>query len=132
MGGVAAAELTQEGEVVMCAGAVHTPQLLQLSGIGPANLLRDLNINVVADLAGVGQNLQVGVAVRLHPGLGPRRNKGIGGRVSIQELEFLAVPPPSGGGAGTSLCVCMCVCGCVCALVWLRMCPTACLIYGDG
>jgi choline dehydrogenase len=44
-------------DVVMCAGAVGTPQLLMLSGIGPAEHLRETGINVVADLPGVGSNL---------------------------------------------------------------------------
>jgi choline dehydrogenase len=46
------------GEVIVCAGAVGTPQLLLLSGIGPARQLRALNINVVADIPAVGKNLQ--------------------------------------------------------------------------
>ncbi len=46
------------GEVVLCGGAINTPQLLQLSGIGGAELLRGLGIEVVADVPGVGQNLQ--------------------------------------------------------------------------
>ena len=45
-------------EVILCAGAVGSPQLLMLSGIGPAALLRELGIEPVADVAGVGQNLQ--------------------------------------------------------------------------
>jgi len=45
-------------EVVLAAGAVGSPQLLLLSGIGPAGALRALGLDVVADLAGVGQNLQ--------------------------------------------------------------------------
>jgi len=45
-------------EVLVCAGAYNTPQLLQLSGIGPAEHLRELGIDVVADRAGVGANLQ--------------------------------------------------------------------------
>jgi len=45
-------------EVVLSAGAIQTPQLLQLSGIGPAGLLRAHRIDVVADLPGVGGNLQ--------------------------------------------------------------------------
>jgi|TARA_B100001750_G_C15512348_1_gene604529 choline dehydrogenase len=44
--------------VVCCAGALNTPQLLQLSGIGPKRLLEKLEIPVVADLSGVGENLQ--------------------------------------------------------------------------
>jgi choline dehydrogenase len=43
-------------EIVVCAGALESPRLLQLSGIGPANHLRDIGIDVVADLPGVGAN----------------------------------------------------------------------------
>jgi choline dehydrogenase len=46
------------GEVVLCGGAINSPQLLQLSGVGPASLLGPLGIDVVADLPGVGANLQ--------------------------------------------------------------------------
>lgn len=49
--------LTAAGEVVLCAGAIDTPRLLLLSGIGPAPQLRELGIPVVADLEGVGENL---------------------------------------------------------------------------
>jgi len=45
-------------EVVVCQGAIGSPQLLMLSGIGPADHLRSLGIEVKADLAGVGQNMQ--------------------------------------------------------------------------
>jgi choline dehydrogenase len=48
---------TAEREVLLCGGAINTPQLLQLSGIGPADLLRRLGIPVKHDLAGVGANL---------------------------------------------------------------------------
>jgi choline dehydrogenase len=47
-----------EREVILSAGALQSPQLLQLSGIGPAELLRRHGIDVVADLPGVGENLQ--------------------------------------------------------------------------
>lgn len=46
------------GQVVCAGGAFNTPQLLQLSGIGDATLLKGLDIEVVADLPGVGANLQ--------------------------------------------------------------------------
>jgi choline dehydrogenase len=45
-------------EVVLAAGAIGSPQLLLLSGVGPGDHLRDLDIDVKADLPGVGANLQ--------------------------------------------------------------------------
>ena len=45
-------------EVILCGGAINTPQLLQLSGVGNAEELQALGIDVVADLPGVGENLQ--------------------------------------------------------------------------
>jgi len=51
-------------EVVLCAGSIGSPQILQLSGIGPAALLRDHGIDVVADLPGVGANLQDHLQIR--------------------------------------------------------------------
>ncbi len=48
----------EAGEVVLCGGAFNSPQLLQLSGVGPAAQLRALGIDVVGDLPGVGENLQ--------------------------------------------------------------------------
>jgi choline dehydrogenase len=45
-------------EVILCAGAFNSPQLLQLSGVGPAGLLKSHGIPVQADLNGVGANLQ--------------------------------------------------------------------------
>ncbi|MCL4151792.1 UNVERIFIED_CONTAM: hypothetical protein GTU68_057674 [Idotea baltica] len=45
-------------EVILCGGSINSPHLLMISGIGPADHLRLHQINVVADLPGVGQNLQ--------------------------------------------------------------------------
>ncbi|MGH3627211.1 MAG: choline dehydrogenase, partial [Sciscionella sp.] len=45
-------------EIICCGGAINTPQLLQLSGVGNASELRALGVDVVADLPGVGENLQ--------------------------------------------------------------------------
>lgn len=46
------------GEVILCAGAIETPRLMQLSGVGNAEELRSHGIAVVADLPGVGENFQ--------------------------------------------------------------------------
>lgn len=46
-----------DGEVIVCCGAFDSPRLLLLSGIGPADDLRALGVDVVADRAGVGENL---------------------------------------------------------------------------
>ena len=53
-----------EGEVVLCAGSIGSPQILQLSGIGPAALLQQHGIAVVQDLPGVGANLQDHLQIR--------------------------------------------------------------------
>jgi choline dehydrogenase len=45
-------------EVILCGGAVNSPQLLQLSGVGPAALLSEHGVPVVVDARGVGENLQ--------------------------------------------------------------------------
>jgi choline dehydrogenase len=52
-------------EVLLAAGAIQSPQLLQLSGIGPGALLRKHDIAVVRDLPGVGENLQDHLQFRL-------------------------------------------------------------------
>lgn len=52
-------------EVILSAGALQSPQLLQLSGIGPASLLQGNGISVTHDLPGVGQNLQDHLQLRL-------------------------------------------------------------------
>jgi len=46
------------GEIICCSGAINSPQLLQVSGIGNAAELRALGIDVVQDVPGVGENLQ--------------------------------------------------------------------------
>lgn len=45
-------------EVILCGGVFNSPQLMQLSGLGPSSLLQDFGIPVIADLAGVGENLR--------------------------------------------------------------------------
>ena len=50
--------VAQAGEVILCGGAINSPQLLQLSGIGPAGVLADAGVEPVVDVPGVGENLQ--------------------------------------------------------------------------
>lgn len=52
-------------EVVLCCGALNTPKLLQISGIGPASLLTKIGADVLVDLPGVGENLRDHYAVRM-------------------------------------------------------------------
>ncbi|KAF4622779.1 hypothetical protein G7Y89_g14247 [Cudoniella acicularis] len=49
-------KVTANKEIILAAGTIHTPQILQLSGVGPRSLLESANITVVHDLPGVGQN----------------------------------------------------------------------------
>jgi choline dehydrogenase len=55
---------TATAEVILCAGSIVSPQLLQLSGIGPAALLQQHGIDVVVDAPGVGANLQDHLQIR--------------------------------------------------------------------
>jgi choline dehydrogenase len=52
-------------EVLLCGGSINSPQLLQLSGIGPADLLAENGVAVVHDLPGVGENLQDHIGARV-------------------------------------------------------------------
>jgi choline dehydrogenase len=69
-------------EVILCAGAIHTPRLLLLSGVGPHADLERLDIETVIDLAGVGRNLQDHLWIRglcfeaKHPLPAPNYNLG--------------------------------------------------------
>jgi choline dehydrogenase len=52
-------------EVLLCGGAINSPQILQLSGIGPGALLQSLGIEIKHDLPGVGENLQDHIGGRI-------------------------------------------------------------------
>ena len=54
-----------QGEVILSAGAIGSPQLLQVSGVGPGDLLQEHNIDVVHALPGVGGNLQDHLQLRM-------------------------------------------------------------------
>ncbi len=86
--------------VVMSAGAMNTPRLLMLSGIGPAEHLKAMGVDVVQDLPGVGGNLQDHSAVHLVNAVNARtlNNDANGLRAPLQLLKMLF----SGTGALTT------------------------------
>ena len=80
-------------EVILAGGTLQSPQLLQLSGIGPAQQLSDLGLPVVSDLPGVGQNLRehrmMMVQFRLRGTNSLNRQFG-GWRLGANVLQYLA------------------------------------------
>lgn len=60
----AAFSVEASGEVLLCAGAIGSPHLLQVSGIGPGEWLREIGVDVVCDAANVGRHLQDHLQVR--------------------------------------------------------------------
>ena len=66
-------------EVLLCGGAINSPQILQLSGIGPGNLLQSLGIEVKHGLPGVGENLQDHIGGRII-------NRCVDGTVTMNEI----------------------------------------------
>lgn len=80
-------------EVILAGGAVNSPQLLQLSGIGNGELLRQHGVAVVCDLPGVGENLQdhylTGVRYRLKAGAASINAMSKGGRLAAEALKYV-------------------------------------------
>jgi choline dehydrogenase len=107
--GQASQVMNARQEVILSAGSIGSPQILQLSGIGPGALLASKSVNVVHDLAGVGENLhdhlQVRSVYKVHNTvtLNQRANSLIG--KAIMGLEYLfyktgpLTMPPSQLGA---------------------------------
>jgi len=58
-------EIRARREIILSGGSVNTPQLLQLSGIGPAQLLKNIGVKVLQELPGVGENLRDHFALRM-------------------------------------------------------------------
>lgn len=63
--GAATITVKANKEIVLCAGWLHTPQILQRSGVGPQALLQSAGITTQVDLPGVGANLQDHAAAQL-------------------------------------------------------------------
>jgi choline dehydrogenase len=97
-----------EHEIILCGGTVNSPQLLMLSGIGPADHLSHLNIPVVVDAPAVGRNLQnhpsyalrfaCSQLVTAYKYLNPRAALGIGLRYAITHRSSLAESYVATGG----------------------------------
>ena len=90
-------------EVILAAGALQSPQLLMLSGIGPADHLREHGIDVVADLPGVGENLQDHLEAHLKfrcPHKGMTKNKLVARhRIMMAGVQwYLSKTGPAAGG----------------------------------
>jgi choline dehydrogenase len=80
-------------EVILCGGAINSPQLLQLSGVGNAALLRASGVEVVSDVRGVGENLQdhyvITMTWRLRPGTVSVNELTRGGRFLGETMKYL-------------------------------------------
>ena len=102
-----AQRLNANAEVIVSAGAVNSPQILLRSGVGPSAELQRHGIEVVHELAGVGENLQdhIGVVsqfactqpITLHRSASPLRTLLAGARYLLQGKGDAAYPPTAGG-----------------------------------
>jgi choline dehydrogenase len=88
-------------EVIVAGGVFQSPQLLQVSGVGPATLLKNLKIPVVADRPGVGQNMNdqifFGVSYRVNIQTGSTLSRGEAAAISVEDFKanatgFLTTP----------------------------------------
>jgi choline dehydrogenase len=96
------------GHVILCGGAINTPQLLQLSGVGDEKLLREQGVGVIHHLPGVGENLQDHLEVYIQyaskqpvsiaPGLRWRARPGIGYQWLVHRRGLGATNHFEGGG----------------------------------
>jgi choline dehydrogenase len=106
------AQRVRAAEVILCGGAINSPQLLQLSGVGDAGALRKLGVEVVADRPGVGQNLQDHLEVYVQhssklpvsvaPALKWRNRPGVGARWLLLRSGPGATNHFEGGGFARS------------------------------
>ena len=93
-----ARQIAARREVILCGGAINSPQLLLLSGIGPAAHLQEMGIPVVQDLPGVGQNLQDHIDVPVaYASLEPISNKPDSAAAELLYRHFRRGPLSSNG-----------------------------------
>ena len=99
-------EIRARAGVVLCTGAIHTPKLLQLSGIGPPALLAEHGIEVVHALPGVGENLRdhynARLVVRGRPGMDGINARVRGWRLGREVLRW-SLGRPSALGISPAL-----------------------------
>jgi choline dehydrogenase len=93
----AVVETRAESEIILALGAIDTPRLLLMSGIGRAEELARLGVPVIADLEGVGENLQdhpllMGMNFRAKAPLGPVRDNGGGSMMNWKSVAAIAAP----------------------------------------
>ena len=93
----AVVETRADSEIILALGAIDTPRLLLMSGIGPTAELARLGVSVIADLEGVGENLQdhpllMGMNFRAKAPLGPARDNGGGSMMNWKSAAALAAP----------------------------------------
>jgi choline dehydrogenase len=86
-------EVHARREVIVCAGTINSPKLLQLSGVGPRPLLQQLSIGIVDDLPGVGENLRDHYTVRIAArakGVPTINERSRGWRLGVEIAKWLA------------------------------------------
>ncbi|KAI0107836.1 GMC oxidoreductase [Nemania sp. FL0031] len=88
--------LSARKEVIMAAGAIGSPQLLQVSGVGPSKLLQSYNIKVVSDLPGVGQNMQDHVIFGISQGVNLVTASNLGNPTFFQQQNQLYMDQAAG------------------------------------
>ena len=98
--------------MILCGGAINSPQLLQISGVGAADQLRSLGIAPVHDLPGVGENLQDHLEVYVQhtskqpvsmaPYFKMRNRPKVGARVAAAQVRARAPPTTSRPAASSA------------------------------
>lgn len=88
-------------EAILAAGSIHTPQILQVSGIGASSLLESIGVTTIVDLPAVGENFQdhvslATVATSKHPTPSPRKHPSkLADNALHPQLPPTNPPPPT-------------------------------------